>query len=82
MITATVKFGMESITVQVPDGSTVGDIVRSPRVATALGYSPDGVSAFVSGRELAFTEPAAACEIVLQNKAAKKGSIRSGNRHC
>lgn len=79
-INATVKFGVESMSVQVPDGSTVGDIVRSPRLATALGYSPDAVSAFSSGRELALNESASSCEIVLQNKASKKGSKGSNRR--
>ena len=73
MITAKVSFGVESMTVQVPDNSTVGDIVRSPRLATALGYSPDAVSAFSAGRELGLNETASSCDIVLQNKTSKKG---------
>lgn len=74
MITATVKYGVESLTVQVPEGSKVGDIVRSPRISTALGYSPDSVSVFSSGRELSLDENASNCELVLQSKASKKGN--------
>lgn len=47
----TTRYGLNTVTREVPDGATVADLLRDPNIKAGLGFS-DNVKALVNGVEL------------------------------
>ena len=71
----TLKYGMQNVTLERPEGTTVGALVNDQNAQAILGYGPDNVVSMVEG---AAVEPTftlgEADEVILQPRAATKGS--------
>lgn len=70
----TVRYGMQSVTLERPEGTTVGTLVTDPNTKAVLGFG-ENVVPVVEGATVEHSFPLSESdEVTLQPRAATKGN--------
>jgi hypothetical protein len=74
MMTVTVRYGVRSVTQEVPAGTPLNQIVNAPNTKAYLGYG-DNVRALIEGVEMGLDYSVqCSTEVVLETRSNVKGS--------